>query len=237
MYVIVDDASDESVEQIVLEFAQTNKVIFRRSETRLGIARAKNACIAVLQDCDHVFLFDDDAWPRTHNWAERWIAVSDHWEVGHDMYITPARFGLYYGVGPHELRDIFGEGELALNVWSEPLGAVLHFNRACLKALGGFETERAVSPYGYEHLQISTRAFLGGFTRGFRFLAPAIVEDIIFSIDRTQLLHYQSPPLPVVLPQYFQSTASNEDIQGIVFNAAMMENLTVHIPLVDPLPQ
>lgn len=45
-------------------------------EVRLGIARAKNKCLAQLKDCDHIFLFDDDLYPIKEGWAEFYIKAS-----------------------------------------------------------------------------------------------------------------------------------------------------------------
>ena len=42
-------------------------------EHRLGIARAKNRCLKALEDCEHIFLFDDDIYPIKHGWAEFYI--------------------------------------------------------------------------------------------------------------------------------------------------------------------
>lgn len=55
--VVVDDSDDNDKE-------------------RLGIARAKNKCIAQLKDCDHIFLFDDDLYPIKEGWAEFYIKAS-----------------------------------------------------------------------------------------------------------------------------------------------------------------
>jgi len=46
-------------------------------EHRLGIARAKNRCLKELQDCEHIFLFDDDIYPIKHGWAEFYIDASN----------------------------------------------------------------------------------------------------------------------------------------------------------------
>lgn len=55
--VVVDDSDDNDKE-------------------RLGIARAKNKCLAQLKDCDHIFLFDDDLYPIKEGWAEFYIKAS-----------------------------------------------------------------------------------------------------------------------------------------------------------------
>jgi glycosyltransferase involved in cell wall biosynthesis len=41
-----------------------------RHETSLGIVASKNASLSALMDagCEHLFLWDDDAWPIADNW-------------------------------------------------------------------------------------------------------------------------------------------------------------------------
>ena len=49
-----------------------------------------------MRDCEHVFLFDDDAWPQRHNWAETWIKINEANDVGHSMFnvTSDAELGL-----------------------------------------------------------------------------------------------------------------------------------------------
>src|SRR5690606_10124331 len=51
--VVVDDASKEPVAEADYRF-----------EENAGIARAKNKCLELLDGCEHIFLFDDDCYPR-----------------------------------------------------------------------------------------------------------------------------------------------------------------------------
>jgi glycosyltransferase involved in cell wall biosynthesis len=63
LLVVIDDGSQpaatipEGVELVRLEISQ-------------GIVAAKNASLTALMDagCEHLFLFDDDAWPIADNW-------------------------------------------------------------------------------------------------------------------------------------------------------------------------
>src|SRR5690606_11244947 len=47
--VVVDDASEKPVPEADFRFPRN-----------VGIARAKNKCLKMLQDCEHLFLLDDD---------------------------------------------------------------------------------------------------------------------------------------------------------------------------------
>src|SRR5690606_30128745 len=74
--VVIDDASPEPVR--VPEWV--DHVV--RHETNKGIAASKNACLVALEGCDHIFLFDDDTWPKVDEW---WVPYVDSPEP-HLMY-------------------------------------------------------------------------------------------------------------------------------------------------------
>jgi glycosyltransferase involved in cell wall biosynthesis len=61
--VVVDDGSKPAA--VVPDGVQ-----LLRHETSLGIVASKNASLSALMDagCEHLFLWDDDAWPIADNW-------------------------------------------------------------------------------------------------------------------------------------------------------------------------
>lgn len=71
--VVVDDGSDEPLclegwRGIPVHRVPSVSVV--RHPLPMGIAVAKNRCIAELMDlgCDHLFLADDDVWPTVDEW-------------------------------------------------------------------------------------------------------------------------------------------------------------------------
>src|SRR5690606_9326345 len=60
--VVVDDASTNPVAEATYRF-----------EKNVGIARAKNKCLELLADCEHIFLFDDDCAPVVDGWERPYI--------------------------------------------------------------------------------------------------------------------------------------------------------------------
>lgn len=64
--VVVDDGS-------TLPAQVPDGVELIRHETVVGIAAAKNACLAGLDGCESVFLFDDDAWHVNDGWQKPYI--------------------------------------------------------------------------------------------------------------------------------------------------------------------
>ncbi|HHT2540358.1 TPA: glycosyltransferase family 2 protein, partial [Enterobacter hormaechei] len=63
LVVVVDDGSKPAA--VVPDGVQ-----LLRHETSLGIVASKNASLTALMDagCEHLFLWDDDAWPIADNW-------------------------------------------------------------------------------------------------------------------------------------------------------------------------
>lgn len=228
-YVIVEDSATDLADPIVRSFARqsASEVIWRRSTKRLGIAKAKNACLAALTDCDHVFLFDDDAFAQVDGWAERWIAAAERHDVEHSMYIHPSPSDSLF-----KLKDTLGEGDTAMHSWSNCMGVALHFTRECLSALGGYDSS-AQAFYGFEHAQMSSRAHKAGLTRNHDYLSPAIVGKLIYSVDLSHGFHREPTPLPSSF-EGFKSSTSPEDVAICGRNSKLMNNPPVYIPLSDP---
>ena len=118
-----------------------------------GIAKAKNQCLAQLDDCDRIFLFDDDIFPRWINWYLPYINSGiDHLSFTFDK--------LHHG-GTNGNRKLI-KSENGLNVYQNPCGCMLYINRKCLDTVGGFD-ERFIG-WGYEHVNLSQRIFNAGLT-------------------------------------------------------------------------
>lgn len=229
-YVVVDDSSDEPYDSIVDQFAEDIDIALLRSQERLGVAAAKNACLAALSECDEVFLFDDDAWPRSKEWANRWLDAASAHQVEHSMYINYLNdIDTLY-----RIKDTQGSGETAMNWWSNCMGLALHFSRKCLDAIGGYDVVNAKNVYGYEHAQVSQRARRAGFT-GFSkaaYASPAIIDELVYSMDVTCYFHGE--PSPYGLPATCPRTVTPEEIAGSEQNSQLMRNQSTFIELIDP---
>lgn len=204
-------------------------MVYIQSSKRLGIAKAKNECLKELADCEHVFLFDDDGWPKAENWAERWISASEANEVHHSMFIydDPATrpMEIFY------IAETIGEGNLAMDAWSNSLGVALHFTRTCLDKLGGFDTRQSRNVYGFEHAQMSVRAAMAGLTKGHRFLAPRIINDIIYTLDVNHSFYHQPIPLTKKFLPGFRSSVTAIEKSKAFENSSMMIDPPIYIPL------
>lgn len=228
-YVVVDDNSN--LNRCSIPVIETYKndldMVYIQSSKRLGIAKAKNQCLKELADCDQVFLFDDDGWPRAEMWAERWIEISKANEVHHSMFIYDER----------QLMEIFfvaaslGKGEMAMDAWSNSLGLCLHFTRECLNKIGGFDEWRSRNVYGFEHAQMSVRAAMAGFTKGHRFLSPRIIGDLIYSMDVHHSFYRQPIPLTGKFMPSFRASVTDFEKSKAFDNSSMMIEPPIFIPL------
>lgn len=241
--VVVDDCSEDksAVPSVVEEFG--GKFVLRQSPHRLGIARAKNACLAALTECDHVFIFDDDAWPKTNGWETKWIDINQHNEVGHSMWTVFATRGpdspdsvrANIEIQQQFISKQFSEGEYAMRAWTQCLGVMLYFTRECLNAIGGYDSS-AQTVYGYEHAQVSQRANWAGFSKGHNYISPVIAPDLVYSFDISYGWLHEESPLEVPWKHEFTTSVTIEEANAHPKNAFLMGKRDILIPLVDPIP-
>lgn len=172
--VVVDDASDIPVTGL-------SDVI--RFDENVGIARAKNACLEALYDagCEHIFLFDDDAYPLVEDWWKPYVESPEP----HLMRIFEDL------AGPRKLRDIQkiyeGNGHVA---YTGPRGMMLYVERRVLDVVGGMDI--AYGKWGYEHGDWSNRIHNAGLTT-WRFADVAEGGELIYSMDEHEAVNRGTP--------------------------------------------
>lgn len=164
--VVVDDASQERV--------RIDGVEVFRFKNNVGIARAKNKCLELLSDCDHIFLFDDDTYPLKEGWYEPYIASPEH----HLMYLFQNwASGKPVGDDAIMYRD---DKHVA---HKHCRGCMLYVDRFALATVGGMDVR-----YGKamnEHLDWSMRMHNAGLT-SFRYMDVVGSEHLIYSMDEHQ---------------------------------------------------
>ena len=144
--VVVDDASTIPCKKATYRF-----------ETNVGIAQAKNKCLELLDDCEHIFLFDDDCFPTQKNW---WQPYVDSREP-HLMYVFQ---DFATGRKLNDTKVLYADDTLV--GYSHPRGCMLYFDRKVLDVVGGYNVE--FGRWGYEHGDLSNRIFNNHLTT-FRF--------------------------------------------------------------------
>ena len=158
--VVVDDAS-------IVPFPNATF----RFDKNVGINKAKNKCLELLDDCDHIFLFDDDCYPLVENW---WKPYVDSPEL-HLMYLF---YKFKSGIVCENAHVIYDDGYLRAE--SHPRGCMLYFDRRVLDIVGGFDSDFEI--WGNEHVELSNRIFNAGLTT-FKFSDVSNSHDLIYSAD------------------------------------------------------
>lgn len=164
--VVVDDASKQAV---VIKDTE----VFRFNEN-VGIARAKNKCLELLSDCDHIFLFDDDTYPVKEGWYEPYIASPEH----HLMYLFTSWAS---GVPVGDDQIIYQDDEHKAHLHAR--GCMMYVDSVALATVGGMDVR-----YGKamnEHLDWSIRMHNAGLTT-FRYMDVVDSEQLIYSMDQHQ---------------------------------------------------
>lgn len=147
--VIIDDGSDVALE--VADF---------RFEVNQGSPVAKNKCFELLEDCDHIFLFDDDIYPVKNNWYKPYIKSKE----SHLNYTFKYNFDVWE---KHKIHD-------------NPNGCMMYFDRKVLDTVGGFDTN--FYKYGYWHGNMSCRIYNVGLT-SFPFMDVVGSDKLFYSLD------------------------------------------------------
>uniref|UniRef100_UPI001AD89A6C glycosyltransferase family 2 protein n=1 Tax=Rahnella sp. ChDrAdgB13 TaxID=1850581 RepID=UPI001AD89A6C len=144
-----------------------------RHEKSLGIVASKNRSLEALIDvgCEHLFLWDDDAYP-----------ISDNWHV---PYIESPEPHLAYQfldlAGAKKLNDMAVLYRDDRHVaYTGQRGVMLYYHRSAIEKVGGFDPV-----YGrgmYEHPDLALRIHNAGLTT-WAFADVAGSEKLIYSLD------------------------------------------------------
>lgn len=166
LMVVIDDGSTQSA-------SVPEQIKLIRHEKSLGIVASKNRSIEALIDagCEHLFLWDDDAWPIAADW--------------HLPYIESAEPHLAYQfldlAGRNKLNDMAvlyrDDKHIA---YTGQRGVMLYYHRSAIEKVGGFD-----QVYGrgmYEHPDLALRIHNAGLST-WAFADVAGSEKLIHSMD------------------------------------------------------
>jgi len=116
------------------------------SGPNVGIAKNKNRLLNVLDDCDYIFLIEDDIVIKNSKWIEWYIRTSQESGIQHFSYhnkIQRARRNTTHYATTTTIGDHGTTGQL------------MFFTKEVLKRCGGFNEQYA--GHGYEHLEYTKR--------------------------------------------------------------------------------
>ncbi len=193
-YFILDDNSDENYVPVIAKY---QFCFYKKSDTRLGIAKAKNECIKYLHNCDYVFLFDDDACPMHEDWYKVYIEASNCTGVGHFQHMIQIA-----GLNKISSQD-------GLDIFDNTGGVMLFFTREMLNKVGGFDPKFGI--YGYEHSNLTSRCFNAGGNKYGQNLTPGRTGEVIYSLDFNLNHLGQLPPLGKLSEEGFTSSLRGEE--------------------------
>jgi len=109
---------------------------------RQGVAARKNECLRALQDCDHIFLFDDDCYPIKKGWEEFFIKSGQK----HLLFLD------------HKLHNNWGTATTSsavIDVYSDCGGVFMYMTKAAVERVGAFN--EGFKLWGFEHAEYSIR--------------------------------------------------------------------------------
>ncbi len=131
---------------------------------------AKNKCFELLDDCDYIFLFDDDCYPVVENWHLPYIESG----INHlNFTFDKLKNGRQNGNKIILQQDAF-------TVYNNPCGCMCFYTKKCLEIVGGFNT--LYKMYGYEHVDLSVRIHNAGLTP-YKFMDVNNSMDLFHSLD------------------------------------------------------
>lgn len=136
-----------------------------------GISKAKNLNLKELDNCEHIFLFDDDTYPKVKGWEH-----------------------IYTETGHKHMSYTFGRKVLLIenNIisYEKPSGCMLYIHRDCLDKVGGFDEQ--YKGYAGEHQDFSNRVYNAGLTK-YRYMDLVFSNQFIHSMDEHKEIKGSTP--------------------------------------------
>ncbi|MGC0786751.1 glycosyltransferase family 2 protein [Pantoea agglomerans] len=176
LVVVIDDGSAKPVT------APEGVRVIRHDVSR-GIVAAKNASLEALIDagCEHLFLWDDDAWPIAGGWERPYIESPEpHLAYQFQDFATGKKLN-DIAVLYHDDRHIAYTGQR---------GVMLYYHRSAVEKVGGFDSiyQRGM----YEHSDLALRIHNAGLT-SWAFADVVGSEKLIYSLDEHQAIERSVP--------------------------------------------
>lgn len=154
-----------------------------RHETTLGIVASKNASLEALMSagCEHLFLWDDDAWPIADNWHLPYIESPEP-HLAYQFFDLAGRNKLNdFSVLYRDDKHIAYTGQR---------GVMLYYHRSAIEKVGGFDPV-----YGrgmYEHSDFALRIHNAGLTT-WAYADVVGSEKLIHSLDEHETVERSVP--------------------------------------------
>ena len=176
LVVVVDDGSSNPV-------AVPDGVKSIRSDMSRGIVAAKNASLEALINagCEHLFLWDDDAWPIAGGWEQPYIESPEpHLAYQFQDFATGKKL--------NDIAELYRDGKHV--AYTGQRGVMLYYHRSAIEKVGGFDPiyERGM----YEHSDLALRIHNAGLT-SWAFADVVGSEKLIYSLDEHEAVERSVP--------------------------------------------
>lgn len=176
LVVVIDDGSKPAA--VVPDGVQ-----LIRHETSLGIVASKNSSLTALVDagCEHLFLWDDDAWPIADNWHQPYIESPEP-HLAYQFLDLAGRNKL------NDLAVLYCDGRHI--AYTGQRGVMLYYHRSAIEKVGGFDPV-----YGrgmYEHSDLALRIHNAGLTT-WAYADIVGSEKLIHSLDEHEAVERSVP--------------------------------------------
>lgn len=148
-----------------------------------GISQAKNACLASLDDCEDIFLFDSDIYPEVYGWEKPYINSG----LNHLCFTFS-----HFKNGRQNGNRTLIKTDNGISQYLTACGCMLYVRDICLRTIGGFDTE--FHGYSYEHADFSRRIFNAGLT-------PHPYMDVANSLELLHSMDYYGEVESSVSPE------------------------------------
>ena len=134
-----------------------------------GVATVKNRLLEILEDCEHIFLADDDVMPIKEGW--------------HLPYINSGQKHLMYNFRlPNkpktDMQEIHRDDKIT--AWTHTRGALLYIHRSVLDVVGGFDTRYN---FDFFHPDFSNRVHNAGLTP-YRSMDVPNSSELFYCLDQ-----------------------------------------------------
>lgn len=154
-----------------------------RQDKSLGIVASKNASLAALMDadCEHLFLWDDDAYPIADNWHLPYIESPEP----HLAYQFLDLAGLRK---LHDIAELYRDDRHV--AYTGQRGVMLYYHRSVIEKVGGFDPV-----YGrgmYEHSDLALRIHNAGLT-SWAYADVVGSDKLIYSLDEHEQVSRSVP--------------------------------------------
>lgn len=183
----------------VSQFSDPDAVchIANDSQDRRGVAFRKNECLRELmkENCDYIFLFDDDSFPIKSGWEQFFI---DHLKRSGQNHFC------YLFEHPECKKISTKDG---ISSYTAANGVMMVMTKEAIERVGGFDLNFGI--YGGEHAGYSQRIYYAGLNTMGAYLCPDGAKEYIYSLD----LQKNKPEIDRHFPKHKSSMPHEEALR------------------------